>query len=49
MQAFGLVRQKNKLDAKNDTGFILDDNNEMANNLGINFKNIDSNIDMGQD
>ena len=37
-QAFSIVRKKNRLEAQNDAGFILDDNNEIAHKMGLSFK-----------
>ena len=37
-EAFEIVRKKNRLEAQNDAGFILDDNNEIAHKMGLSFK-----------
>jgi len=37
-EAFKIVRKKNRLEAQNVTGFILDDTNEIADKAGINYK-----------
>ena len=37
-EAFKIVRKKNRLEAQNHAGFILDDNNEIAHKMGLSFK-----------